>query len=151
MCWVIILIGLVPLLLASAGVSSAVLFLGGSISTHRAWTVISVLLFIGTCYRFAANDNHTMEDRKRTPLNIIGELVTMPDVGLGSSLEIGALLAILISLAYSRMDNKKVAIGTMIAVVLYVAILKQKISGERDRPTFRRNASKEQHTTNAIY
>lgn len=135
MCWELILVGLVPVLMLSATASASVLLATGNIPLHRTWMIISAILFIGTCYQFSANDNHTGREDTRKMWDVMIDLATMPDTGLGSSLELGAFLATLVGLGHTRMTSRSIAMGTIAAVLLYALLIRHKtLRAIRDHP-----------------
>lgn len=120
MCWQLILILLVPAVTTSVGISSLAMLATGNRTLHKYWVVASVALFVTTCYMFARNDAHTIEDRERSPLQILLEVVAGPDAGFGSGLELSLLLGGCVALAYAPVSDGAAAGATFGLLALYV-------------------------------
>ena len=147
MCWVMILIVLVPALVTSAGVSSALLGTTSviSITTHQHWLKLSSLLFFASCYYFSANDMHTERDRMMTPWERMYSLCTMGDVGMGSGPELTMLLAGLIALSHAPVQSTKIAISSLAVLALCIMEWKRRLHCEKRKV----HAKKHEYHTNS--
>ena len=143
MCWVLALILLVPLLVASVSVSSVMLGMSLiGIGTHQSWLKLTSLLFVGQCYYLCANDIHTEKDREMTPWGRLYSMITMPDVGFGSGPELTMFMTSLIALSHAPFEKTTIAFTSLAVVTLCIIEWKRRFEKSKQEASRRARRDK---------